>query len=75
MPNKFKVGHSASESETLMPAFERDRTNPNFFRVFADIAGLADTRGEMIQFVNCLVNKYIFNLAGSITFLLPMTCT
>jgi len=53
----FTIGHSSSESMTFFPHFIRD---PNSGIIFADIAGLLDSDGELIQFVNCLINRSIF---------------
>lgn len=43
--------------------------------IFADIAGLQDTSGEMIDIINSLINKSIFNRAKSLSFLIPLTHT
>lgn len=53
-----------------MPHFQKDFGSSN---IYADIAGLNDTDGLLINFVNCFINKYIFNICGSIRFLVPIT--
>lgn len=40
---------------------------------FADIAGFNDPSGDLTDFVNCFVNKYIFKSAKKIRFLIPLT--
>jgi hypothetical protein len=46
---------------TFMPQFKIDPDIPDV--VWADIAGLQDTGGELISFINSFVNKKIFQLA------------
>lgn len=41
--------------------------------VWVDLAGLNDTGGEFISFVNSFINKKIFHLAAQVKFLLPFT--
>ena len=67
----FGVGHSQSQSMTFMPQFKVDSNNPDV--VWADIAGLQDTGGELISFINSFVNKKIFQLAKEVKFLVPLT--
>ena len=40
---------------------------------FADIAGFKDTSGDLIEFINCFVNKKIFLRANTVKFLFPVT--
>lgn len=54
-----------------MPHFVWDRSHDNV--VYADIAGLYDTGGDFINFINCFINKFLFNIANSIRFLVPIT--
>ena len=39
---------------------------------FADIAGFNDPSGDLTDFVNCFVNKFIFRQAKKIRFLIPL---
>ena len=41
--------------------------------IYSDIAGLMDTAGDLIEFVNCFMNKKIFNQAKRIKFIVPIT--
>ena len=41
--------------------------------IYSDIAGLMDTAGDLIEFVNCFMNKKIFNKAKRIKFIVPIT--
>jgi hypothetical protein len=68
--DEFKIGHSMSQSMTFLPHFQFDDKSDT---VFADIAGLHDTGGELIDLVNCFVNKKIFNLAAKVKFIVPFT--
>lgn len=45
----------------------------NEFLYFADIAGFHDTSGDLIEFINCFVNKKIFLRANHVKFLFPVT--
>lgn len=56
---------------TFMPQFTIDRERPDV--VWADIAGLQDTGGQLISFINSFVNKKIFQLAKEVKFLVPLT--
>ena len=53
----FKIGHDPANSETFLPHFWKDPKNK---MVFADIAGLNDSGGPLMTFINCFVNKKIF---------------
>ena len=41
--------------------------------MFTDIAGLNDADGELIDLMNCFVNKKIFNIASKVKFLIPFS--
>jgi len=41
--------------------------------MFTDIAGLNDADGELIDLINCFVNKKIFNIASKVKFLIPFS--
>lgn len=66
----LKIGHSANQSETFFPHFVVKQSTDE---VWADIAGFNDTNGEMIETINCLINKIIFNKVRSVRFLVPIT--
>lgn len=67
---KFKIGHSQNTSETFLPSFHLDKVNDV---VYGDIAGLQDTQGGTIQFVNSFVSKEIFRQCKSIRFIVAFT--
>ena len=80
----FEIGHSNSESETFLPKFHKMKLgaavesnqinsascakSEDMFMV--DVAGLNDTGGHLIEYVNQLINKKIFN--HSILYLLHL---
>ena len=61
----MKIGHSKYASETFFPHFVMKNESGE---IFADIAGFQDTNGDIIEFINCLINKSIFNRAKSVRF-------
>ena len=65
----FLIGHSTTTSQTFLPCFKK--LSDDLF--FADIAGFHDTSGELIEFINCFVNKKIFLRATQVKFLFPVT--
>ena len=40
---------------------------------YVDIAGLRDTGGDMIEFTNQFINKYLFSKAEKLKFLIPLS--
>lgn len=66
----FIIGHSSVNSETFLPKFLYDYQNDVYF---GDIAGLQDTSGPLIDFINSFLVKKIFQLANSVRFLYVMT--
>ena len=66
----FKIGHSASKSETFLPHFYKAE---NIKSMFVDLAGLDDTGGNFISLINCFISKFIFENAKSVRFLIPFT--
>lgn len=71
LQNEFKIGHSLAQSQTFIPHFFSDGTSSSL--MFTDIAGLNDSDGELIDLVNCFVNKKIFNIASKVKFLIPFS--
>ena len=53
-----------------MPHFQIDKERDV---MFTDIAGLNDADGELIDLINCFVNKKIFNIASKVKFLIPFS--
>ena len=53
----FIIGHSDTNSETFLPTFIYDDVNDIFY---GDIAGLQDTSGPLIDFINSFMVKKIF---------------
>ena len=68
--NIFKVGHSQSISETFIPQFAKDMKSD---LLYGDIAGLLDTGGPFMQYINCFMNHVIFKKANTVRFLVPMS--
>jgi len=56
---------------TFLPHF-RQRDDSSSV-LYADIAGLMDTGGDLLEYINCFVNKKLFNMADKVRFLFPMT--
>lgn len=67
----FPIGHQANVSETFFPGFQEVPNQPNSY--FIDIAGLKDTGGEMMEFVNQFINKKIFSATKNLKILIPFT--
>lgn len=53
----FIIGHSDVNSETFLPKFLYDQYND---LLFGDIAGLQDTSGPLVDFINSFLVKKIF---------------
>jgi ABC-type dipeptide/oligopeptide/nickel transport system ATPase component len=66
----FIIGHSDVNSETFLPKFLYDRDNDI---LYGDIAGLQDTSGPLVDFINSFLVKKIFQLAQSVRFLFVLT--
>lgn len=66
----FIIGHSSVKSETFLPNFIYDYENDVFF---GDIAGLQDTSGPLVDFINSFLVKKIFQMSRSVRFLYVMT--
>jgi len=70
MQKVFQIGHSQSESMTFLPLFQKDLETGI---VFTDVAGLLDTKGEMIEFINSFIMRKMFSRAKTVRFLAPIT--
>ena len=70
--NYYRIGHSASESETFMPGFVADGDGKNDL-VYSDIAGLFDTSGILIELVNVFINRKVFCNARKVKFIFALT--
>ena len=66
----FIIGHSDVNSETFLPKFLYDEGNDI---LYGDIAGLQDTSGPLVDFINSFLVKKIFQLASTVRFLFVMT--
>jgi len=67
----FPIGHSVAKSMTFFPGFYKNpKQNGNYY---VDIAGLQDTDGHMIEFVNQFINKKVFSLAQEIKIMIFIT--
>lgn len=67
---QFKIGHDKAKSETFLPNFLFDNNSDN---VFIDLAGLQDTNGELIQLINWIIYKQVFNIVHSFHLIVPIT--
>ena len=56
---------------TFLPHFKQRDDQSSV--LYADIAGLMDTGGDLLEYINCFVNKKLFNMADKVRFLFPMT--
>lgn len=68
----FKIGHSISESMTFMPSVQM-RNGDATQSVYVDVAGLQDTGGDFIDYINSFVTKQLFKSAKSVRFLVAIT--
>ena len=66
----LKIGHSSALSETFRPdTVANDKTG----LMFVDVAGFEDSGSPLVELVNMFVNKHIFNISKSISFLMTIT--
>jgi hypothetical protein len=66
----LKIGHSSALSETFRPdAVVNDKTG----LMFVDVAGFEDSGSPLVELVNVFVNKHIFNISKSVSFLMTIT--
>ena len=71
----MKIGHSLAFSETFLPKFIQTYTEDgNESVIYADIAGLNDSGGYLIEFINCFVTKELFKRTKHIRFIVAITC-
>ena len=66
----FEIGHSRVHSCTFIPTFHQPK-DQNI--IYADIAGLLDTSGDLIELMNFLICKMVLNKAKSIKFIIAIT--
>lgn len=64
------IGDSASMSETFLPKVE---FHDNF--IFIDVAGIKDTCGNLVEYVNRFMLRSLFQKLHKIKFIVPMTFT
>lgn len=64
------IGHSLEKSETFIPILIK---SPQHDFSYVDIAGLQDTGGSIMEYVNQFINKKIFSMASKIRFIVPFT--
>ena len=62
----LKIGHSRNQSETFVPTFIHCSASGI---TFTDVAGQNDTRGEMMEIINLLLIKRVFNMAQKVRML------
>ena len=66
----FRIGHSQSQSETFLPNLLFEKKTGN---IYVDMAGLHDTSGDIIQLINWLITKQVFNIVHSFHLIVPIT--
>ena len=59
-----------ASSKTFLPHFKKKNEIAEI--LYADIAGLMDTGGDLIDFINCFVNKKLFSLSSKVRILFPI---
>ena len=64
------IGHQLEKSETFFPILIKSETD-DF--CYIDIAGLQDTGGSIMEYINQFINKKIFSFSDNIRFLIPFT--
>ena len=64
------IGHQLEKSETFFPVLIKCEEHDY---AYVDIAGLQDTGGSIMEYVNQFINKKIFSIADKIRFLIPFT--
>lgn len=62
----MKIGHSKAQSETFLPTWLFDEV---IKILFLDVAGRNDTRGDILEIINLLLIKKIFNEAKKVRML------
>ena len=68
--DNFNIGHSESDTQTLLPNFVNESTSQC---TFGDIAGFNDSMGPMYEIYNIFIMKLIFNYAQYLRFIVPMS--
>lgn len=64
----FGIGHQNYRSRTFLPQFKSDKSTGD---LYADIAGLHDTSGPLIDYINSFIMRQLFRIAKSIRLLVP----
>lgn len=62
------IGHSNSESETFLPKIEFLGN-----MIFIDVAGLNDTSGPLMEFINRFILRSLFQKLEKVKFIVPIT--
>ena len=60
-------------SETFLPTLQEIPGHENSY--FVDIAGLKDTGGDLMEFINQFINKKLFGSIKNLKILIPITLT
>ena len=68
--NLFTIGHEDSKSCTFLPHL---KLNEATGLIFADVAGLGDTAGNLVDIINCFIDKIILLKAKDVRFIIPLT--
>lgn len=70
LDRSFRIGHSQAKSETFLPNMLFEKSSGN---IYVDMAGLYDTSGDIIQLINWLLTKQVFNIVHSFHLIVPIT--
>ena len=62
----LKIGHLKAQSETFLPTWFIDELSKI---TYTDVAGRNDTRGELMEIINLLLIKKVFNMAKKVRLL------
>lgn len=68
--NALKIGHSTAVSETFRPDTVVCKKTG---MTFVDVAGFGDSGSYLVELINVFVDKHVFNISKSISFILTMT--
>lgn len=68
--NALRIGHSTAVSETFRPDTVVCKKSG---MMFVDVAGFGDSGSYLVELINMFVDKHIFNISKSISFILTMT--
>jgi len=66
----MEIGHSGCRSMTFLPTQIK---SPNSDMWYTDVAGLNDSGGALMEYINQLLIKKLFNMTEQVRLLIPLT--